>query len=75
MFVKELLEVLYRYADVNIVVDLYGNARTVAFAYAKAAGKHHIVFDMIFFNSLFEQCHYFVRAFEMTGRPHTNLNE
>ena len=39
MFVKELLEVLYRYADVNIVVDLYGNARTVAFAYAKAAAK------------------------------------
>ena len=72
-FIKKFLEARGRNADVNFVVYLDGNARGTAFAYAKAAVEHDLVFKIFFFYRFLEKFYYLLRTLEMAGASHTDL--
>ena len=75
VLIEEFLEILSRYTDVDIVVYLNGNADSVAFTYAKAAGKNDIVVYLMLCNCLLKKLNDLLGALKMAGRAYANLNE
>jgi hypothetical protein len=75
LFFEKFLEARRRDADVYLVVNLNGNARAVAFTYAKAAAKHYFILKISFFNGFPKKLHYLLRAFKVAGASNTNLND
>ena len=62
MCLKELLEVFTRNSNVNIVIDLNGNANSVALSYAKAAVEYNIVLDMMLSDRVLQHFYNLLRA-------------
>jgi hypothetical protein len=60
---------------VNVIVYLHGNTDAVALSDTKAAGKHDLIVDMMFFYGFFKKLYNIGRALEMARRANTNLNE
>ena len=75
LLLEKLSEILSRYAYVNIVVYLHGNANAVALADAEATGKHNLVVYMIFIHGALEKLNYLRRSLKMAGGAYAYLNE
>ena len=75
MLLEKLLEIFLGHADVNVVIDLNGHARAVAFSDAEAAGEDHLILQPVRGNGIPEQIHDILRALEMAGASDTNLND
>ena len=74
ILLEKFSEILSRHAYVNIIVDLHGNADSVAFTYAEASREDYFFFDMVLSDRILEQPNDLRRALKMTGRTNTDLN-
>ena len=73
MCLEELLEVFTRNSDVNIIVDLNGNADSVALSDAKAAGEDNLVLDVMLGDRLLEHSYNLLRALQKARGANTYL--
>ena len=75
VFLEKFSEIFACYANVYVVVDLYGNADAVALADAKAAGKYNLVLNTVLFDGVLKQLYDILRTLEVAGGADTNLYE
>lgn len=73
MCLEELLEVFTRNSDVNIIVDLNGNADSVALSDAKAAVEDNLVLDVMLGDRLLEHSYNLLRALQKARGANTYL--
>ena len=57
--VEKFFEILFCYADVNIIINLNCYTNTITLADAKASGKCNFVFKMMFFNGFLKELYNF----------------
>ena len=75
VLIEKFSEILSRYSNVNIVVNLNGNANSVTFSDTEASGKDYVVLNVMLRNSGLKHFYYGFRALEMAGGTNTNLNK
>ena len=73
VLIEKFSEILSRYSNMNIVVNLNGNANSVTFSDTEASGKDYVVLNVMLRNSGLKHFYYGFRALEMAGGTNTNL--
>jgi hypothetical protein len=74
MRLEELVEVLTRYTDVNVVINLNGHAYSVTLANAKATRKDNVVLDVMLLDSSLKHFYNILRPLKVTRGSYANLN-
>ena len=75
VLIEKFSEVFTCDAHVYVIVDLNGYTDAVALSDTEAAGKHYLVFDVMFSNGFLKKLNDILRALEVARRANTNLNE
>ena len=72
--VEKFFEILFCYADVNIIINLNCYTNAITLADAKTTGKCNFVFQMMIRDGVLKKFHDLGGAFQMAGTTNTNCN-
>jgi hypothetical protein len=72
---KEFSEILGCDANVNVIIDLNGNANGVTLADTEAARKNNVILNVMLLYSIFKQFNNRLGSLNMTGGSHAYLDD